>query len=76
MAYSKALNEATKRWVKANREKITFTTEKGFNNRLKECAKKMGMSKQKFIIETLKRETGKMTPIVVTPYIDSLGLKR
>ena len=33
MAYSKALNEATKRWVKANREKITFTTEKGFNNR-------------------------------------------
>ena len=56
MAYSKALNEATKRWVKANREKITFTTEKGFNNRLKECAEKIGMSKQEFIIETLKRE--------------------
>ena len=58
MAYSKALNEATKRWVKANREKITFTTEKGCNNRLKEYAEKIGMSKQKFIIETLKREMG------------------
>lgn len=135
MAYSKALNEATKRWVKANREKITFTTEKGFNNRLKECAEKIGMSKQKFIIETLEKEmggnekklywvnfiidgekpyllshstpyitleeashsitktleslnvilsyiqeqdtkTGKLTPVVVTPYINSLGLKR
>ena len=58
MAYSKALNEPTKRWVKANREKITFTTEKGFNNRLKDCAEKIGMSKQEFIIETLKREMG------------------
>ena len=134
MAYSKALNEATKRWVKANREKITFTTEKGFNNRLKECAEKMGMSKQEFIIETLKREmgkskmklywanfivggerpylishsnpyptlekandsvkntleslnvilsyiqeqdteTGKMTPVIVTPYVNSMGTK-
>lgn len=58
MAYSKALNEATKRWVKANREKITFTTKKGFNNRLKAYAEKIGMSKQEFIIETLKREMG------------------
>lgn len=56
MAYSKAVNEATKRWVKANREKITFVTEKGFNNRLKKYAEKMGMSKQEFIIETLKKE--------------------
>lgn len=58
MAYSKALNEATKRWVKANREKITFTTEKGFNNRLKAYAEKIGVSKQEFIVETLKREMG------------------
>lgn len=56
MAYSKAVNEATKRWMKANREKITFVTEKGFNNRLKECAEKIGMSKQEFIVETLKKE--------------------
>ena len=56
MAYSKAVNEATKRWMKANREKITFATEKGFNNRLKEYAEKKGMSKQEFIVETLKKE--------------------
>ena len=54
MAYSKALNEATKRWVKANREKITFVTEKGFNEKLKECADRVGMSKQAFIIATLE----------------------
>ena len=58
MAYSKALNEAKKKWVKANREKITFTTEKGFNNRLKAYAEKIGMSKQEFIISTLKKEMG------------------
>ena len=54
MPYSKAVNKATKKWMKANREKITFATEKGFNNRLKECADKMGMSKQAFIIQTLE----------------------
>ena len=56
MAYSKAVNKATKKWVKANREKITITTEKGFNEKLKAYAEKVGMSKQQFIIETLKRE--------------------
>ena len=56
MAYSKAVNKATKKWMKANREKITFVTEKGFNKRLKECADKMGMSKQAFIIEALEKE--------------------
>ena len=56
MPYSKALNKATKKWVKANREKITFVTEKGFNEKLKECAEKMGMSKQSFIIVTLEKE--------------------
>ena len=30
MAYSKAVNKATKKWMKTNREKITFVTEKGF----------------------------------------------
>lgn len=54
MAYSKAVNKATKKWMKANREKITFVTEKGFNERLKECAEKLGMSKQAFIIATLE----------------------
>lgn len=54
MTYSKAVNKATKKWVKANREKITFVTEKGFNEKLKECAEKMGMSKQSFIIATLE----------------------
>ena len=54
MAYSKAVNRATKKWMKANREKITFVTEKGFNERLKECAEKVGMSKQAFIIATLE----------------------
>ena len=54
MTYSKAVNKATKKWVKANREKITFVTEKGFNEKLKECAEKVGMSKQAFIIATLE----------------------
>jgi len=54
MAYSKAVNKATKKWVKANREKITFVTEKGFNDKLKECADRVGMSKQAFIIEAIK----------------------
>lgn len=54
MTYSKAVNKATKKWVRANREKITFVTEKGFNERLKECAEKLGMSKQAFIIEAIK----------------------
>lgn len=54
MTYSKAVNKATKKWVKANREKITFVTEKGFNEQIKECAEKMGMSKQTFIIEAIK----------------------
>ena len=54
MTYSKAVNKATKKWVKANREKITFVTEKGFNERLKECADRVGMSKQAFIIATLE----------------------
>ena len=54
MAYSKAVNKATKKWMKANREKITFVTEKGFNEKLKECAEKVGMSKQAFIIATLE----------------------
>jgi len=54
MTYSKAVNKATKKWVKANREKITFVTEKGFNEKLKECAEKMGVSKQSFIIATLE----------------------
>lgn len=54
MTYSKAVNKATKKWVKANREKITFVTEKGFNDKLKECAEKLGMSKQAFIIATLE----------------------
>ena len=54
MAYSKAVNKATKKWVKANREKITFVTEKGFNEKLKECADRVGMSKQAFIIATLE----------------------
>ena len=54
MAYSKAVNKATKKWVKANREKITFVTEKGFNEKLKECAERVGMSKQAFIIATLE----------------------
>ena len=58
MAYSKAVNKATKKWMKANREKITFVTEKGFNERLKEYAEKMGMSKQAFIIATLEKEMG------------------
>ena len=31
---------------------------KGFNNRLKAYAEKIGMSKQEFIIETLKKEMG------------------
>ena len=59
MAYSKAVNKATKKWVKANREKITFVTEKGFNERLKECAEKLGMSKQAFIIEAIKDKMGR-----------------
>ena len=54
MTYSKAVNKATKKWVKANREKITFVTEKGFNEKLKECADRVGMSKQAFIIATLE----------------------
>lgn len=54
MAYSKAVNKATKKWMKANREKITFVTEKGFNEKLKECADKMGISKQEFIIQALE----------------------
>lgn len=54
MTYSKAVNRATKKWVKANREKITFVTEKGFNEKLKECADRVGMSKQAFIIATLE----------------------
>ena len=54
MTYSKALNKATKKWVKANREKITFVTEKGFNEKLKECADRVGMSKQAFIIQALE----------------------
>ena len=54
MAYSKAVNKATKKWMKANREKITFVTEKGFNEKLKECADRVGMSKQAFIIEAIK----------------------
>ena len=54
MTYSKAVNKATKKWVKEHREKITFVTEKGFNEKLKECAEKLGMSKQAFIIATLE----------------------
>ena len=56
MTYSKAVNKATKKWVKANREKITFVTEKGFNEKLKECADRVGMSKQAFIIEAIKEK--------------------
>lgn len=56
MAYSKAVNRATKKWVKANREKITITAEKGFNEKLKAYAEKVGTSKQQFIIETLKEK--------------------
>ena len=59
MTYSKAVNKATKKWVKANREKITFVTEKGFNDKLKECAEKVGMSKQAFIIEAIKEKMGR-----------------
>ena len=59
MTYSKAVNKATKKWVKANREKITFVTEKGFNEKLKECAEKIGMSKQAFIIEAIKEKMGR-----------------
>ena len=59
MAYSKAVNKATKKWMKANREKITFVTEKGFNEKLKECADRVGMSKQAFIIEALEKEMGR-----------------
>ena len=59
MAYSKAVNKATKKWMKANREKITFVTEKGFNEKLKECADKMGISKQEFIIATLEEAMGR-----------------
>lgn len=59
MAYSKAVNKATKKWVKANREKITFVTEKGFNDKLKECAEKLGISKQAFIIEAIKEKMGR-----------------
>lgn len=59
MAYSKAVNKATKKWVKANREKITFVTEKGFNEKLKECAEKIGMSKQAFIIQALEEAMGR-----------------
>lgn len=59
MTYSKAVNKATKKWVKANREKITFVTEKGFNERLKECADRVGMSKQAFIIEAIKEKMGR-----------------
>jgi hypothetical protein len=59
MAYSKAVNKATKKWMKANREKITFVTEKGFNERLKECADEMGMSKQAFIIQALEEAMGR-----------------
>lgn len=54
MTYSKAVNKATKKWMKANREKITFVTEKGFNEQIKECADRVGMSKQAFIIEAIK----------------------
>ena len=54
MAYSKAVNKATKKWMKANREKITFVTEKGFNEKLKEYADRVGMSKQAFIIQALE----------------------
>ena len=54
MAYSKAVNRATKKWVKANREKITITAEKGFNEKLKAYAEKVGTSKQAFIIATLE----------------------
>lgn len=56
MTYSKAVNKATKKWVRANREKITFVTEKGFNEQIKECAEKIGMSKQAFIIEAIKEK--------------------
>ena len=56
MAYSKAANRATKKWVKANREKVTITVEKGFNEKLKAHSEKVGMSKQAFIIETLKEK--------------------
>ena len=56
MTYSKAVNRATKKWVKANREKITITVEKGFNEKLKAHAEKVGTSKQQFIIETLKEK--------------------
>lgn len=59
MAYSKAVNKATKKWVKENREKITFVTEKGFNEQIKECAEKIGMSKQAFIIEAIKEKMGR-----------------
>ena len=59
MTYSKAVNKATKKWVKANREKITFVTEKGFNEKLKECADRVGMSKQAFIIEAIKEKMGR-----------------
>ena len=59
MTYSKAVNKATKKWVKANREKITITTEKGFNDKLKECADRVGMSKQAFIIEAIKEKMGR-----------------
>ena len=60
MAYSKAVNKATKKWMKANREKITFVTEKGFNERLKESAEKLGMSKQQFIISTLEEKMSRI----------------
>ena len=50
MTYSKAVNKATKKWVKANKDRITFNAPKGFNLRLKEYAELQGMSKQAFII--------------------------
>ena len=64
MAYSKAVNKATKKWVKANYDKISFTAPKGFNDKLTEASEKAGYkSKRQFIIATLtdaiNKEEGK-----------------
>ena len=60
--YSEALNKATKKWVKANYDKIVFTAPKGFNDKLTEAYKKAGYkSKRQFIIETLTEAIDKPT---------------
>ena len=56
MPYSKSQKRATIKWMDENYDKIYFSAPKGFNDKLTEYCKKIGMSKRAFIIQTLEEK--------------------